>query len=248
MLKGTFLLFLVVHILCDFYFQTETVATKKEEELRWVMYHTCIYGGISFLLFAMFLPGLSWKYTLFFVLSHGIIDILKFFWHFKLKFRQNKRNMFVVDQTVHFITIFILVYFMSTLDIRSICRTEVCQIFHVFGVSEFTLLSWTAKLLLIHKPANILIAHILSVYKPVESTGQIQVRNDKNAGRLIGTLERVIMVLFISLEQYSAVGLVLTAKSIARYDRITKEQDFAEYYLLGTLLSTIYAVSVSVLI
>lgn len=56
------------------------------------------------------------------------------------------------------------------------------------------------------------------------------------------------MVLFISLEQYSAVGLVLTAKSIARYDRITKEQDFAEYYLLGTLLSTIYAVSVSVLI
>lgn len=106
MLKGTFLLFLVVHILCDFYFQTETVAAKKEAELRWVMYHTCIYGGISFLFFAMFLPGLSWKYTLFFVLSHGIIDILKFFLQFKSKFWQNKRNMFVVDQTVHFITIF----------------------------------------------------------------------------------------------------------------------------------------------
>ena len=43
--------------------------------------------------------------------------------------------------------------------------------------------------------------------------------------------------------QISAVGLVLTAKSIARYDRISKDQEFAEYYLLGTLLSTICAVA-----
>ena len=50
------------------------------------------------------------------------------------------------------------------------------------------------------------------------------------------------MVIFISIGQYSAVGLVLTAKSIARYDRISKDQAFAEYYLLGTLLSTICAV------
>lgn len=59
---------------------------------------------------------------------------------------------------------------------------------------------------------------------------------------MIGTLERIIMVIFISIGQYSAVGLVLTAKSIARYDRISKDQAFAEYYLLGTLLSTICAV------
>lgn len=32
----------------------------------------------------------------------------------------------------------------------------------------------------------------------------------------------------------SAIGLVLTAKSIARYGRISKEKNFAEYYLLGT--------------
>ena len=38
------------------------------------------------------------------------------------------------------------------------------------------------------------------------------------------------------------IGLVLTAKSIARYDRISKDKDFAEYYLLGTLLSTAIAI------
>ena len=46
------------------------------------------------------------------------------------------------------------------------------------------------------------------------------------------------MLLFIAMNQYTAMGMVLTAKSIARYDQITKEQTFAEYYLIGTLLST----------
>ena len=52
---------------------------------------------------------------------------------------------------------------------------------------------------------------------------------------------------YFQTQQYSAVGLVLTAKSIARYDRISKDQSFAEYYLLGTLLSTICAAAVTLL-
>ena len=70
---------------------------------------------------------------------------------------------------------------------------------------------------------------------------------DRNAGRMIGTLERIIMVIFIAIGQYAAVGLVLTAKSIARYDRIAKDQVFAEYYLLGTLLSTICAIAAALI-
>lgn len=50
------------------------------------------------------------------------------------------------------------------------------------------------------------------------------------------------MLMFLSLGQYSAIGLVLTAKSIARYDRIAKDKDFAEYYLLGTLMSTLIVI------
>lgn len=45
------------------------------------------------------------------------------------------------------------------------------------------------------------------------------------------------MLFLISLGQYAAAGFVLTAKSIARYERISKDTEFAEYYLLGTLLS-----------
>jgi hypothetical protein len=38
------------------------------------------------------------------------------------------------------------------------------------------------------------------------------------------------------------LGFILTAKSIARYDAITKDQKFAEYYLIGTLVSVVYSI------
>ena len=36
--------------------------------------------------------------------------------------------------------------------------------------------------------------------------------DDIKAGRIIGTLERIIMMFFIDINQYSSIGLVLTAK------------------------------------
>ncbi|WP_242998983.1 hypothetical protein [Blautia producta] len=150
----------------------------------------------------------------------------------------------MIDQVLHLIVIVIITYFVGDGDIRSLYRVNIQEIFRVFQISESAVLIWTVKLLLIHKPTNILISSILDLYKP--SGKSKPTGNDKNAGRFIGTLERVIMTIFISINQYSAVGLVLTAKSIARYDKISKEQDFAEYYLMGTLLSTICAVCISI--
>ena len=39
--------------------------------------------------------------------------------------------------------------------------------------------------------------------------------------------------------QWTAIGFVLTAKSVARYNKISEDPQFAEYYLLGTLLSSL---------
>ncbi len=118
--------------------------------------------------------------------------------------------------------------------------------FDVVGLSEVLLLSWILALLIIQKPANIITQKLLIIYKP--NNKDIDKKNDNNAGRFIGTVERIIMLIFISIGQYSAIGLVLTAKSIARYDRIAKEQNFAEYYLLGTLISTVIAIVTALII
>lgn len=102
--------------------------------------------------------------------------------------------------------------------------------FYTIGLSEITVYKWVLGMLIIHKPANILIQKLIHNYKP-------KVKIDNNVGRVIGSVERAIMFILIYMNQYAAIGLVLTAKSIARYDKITKEKDFAEYYLLGTLIS-----------
>ncbi len=61
------------------------------------------------------------------------------------------------------------------------------------------------------------------------------------AGALIGALERALTITFVLLGQYTALGLVLTAKSITRFEKL-KDRRFAEYYLVGTLASMLWAI------
>ena len=58
----------------------------------------------------------------------------------------------------------------------------------------------------------------------------------EHAGLYIGWLERFIVLTALMLQSPATVGLILTAKSIARYPEF-KSVRFAEYFLLGTLLS-----------
>lgn len=120
---------------------------------------------------------------------------------------------------------------------------------HLLGDFYFQnekLARWVFAILFIHIPVNIFIQNFLGEYKPKRDEAIIKA--DHKAGRRIGTIERFIMLVFLSMNQYAAMGLVLTAKSIARYDKIAKDEKFAEYYLLGTLLSTLCVVICRILI
>lgn len=63
----------------------------------------------------------------------------------------------------------------------------------------------------------------------------------KNAGFYIGCLERTLILTAILVQSSSFAGLILTGKSIARFPEL-KEKCFAEYFLIGTLLSILLAV------
>lgn len=62
------------------------------------------------------------------------------------------------------------------------------------------------------------------------------------AGHRIGILERWILLGLVASNQWGAVGLVLTAKSIARFKKMD-DQRFAEVYLLGTMTSVLIAMA-----
>jgi hypothetical protein len=67
-------------------------------------------------------------------------------------------------------------------------------------------------------------------------------RREYNAGRFIGVLERLLVYVVVLQGQYMAIGLILAAKGFARFKELD-ERDFAEYVLIGTLLSVTSAVA-----
>lgn len=62
------------------------------------------------------------------------------------------------------------------------------------------------------------------------------------AGAIIGNMERLLSAVFLAAGQWAAIGMVFTAKSIARFKQIEKNRQFAEYYLIGTLYSILFVV------
>ena len=60
------------------------------------------------------------------------------------------------------------------------------------------------------------------------------------SGYLIGVLERVIILTLGLNGQIGAIGFVLAAKSLARFNQLN-DKSFAEKYIVGTLLSVAIA-------
>lgn len=72
---------------------------------------------------------------------------------------------------------------------------------------------------------------------PAAGTGLIR------AGKYIGIIERLLICVLVYHEQYEAVGLLITAKSILRYNSANEEIK-TEYLLVGTLISISIAFAV----
>jgi len=66
-------------------------------------------------------------------------------------------------------------------------------------------------------------------------------------GLVIGVLERALALTLVLTNQFSALGLILAAKALARF-RAMDDRDFAEYVLIGTLTSLLLALLVGLAI
>lgn len=252
MFKNYVCILLLAYLLGKFYFKKNN--SKKEIRLK-----NCFNEILPYLIITMIIifPVYSVNTVivgLFSVLCHFLVEIfcvlyMMFFMKKARikKSRQNiERNVFVYNQVLHVLVIIIIAY----LAVHNNCILQqqnwVKDIFDTIPLSEQTILSWLIALLAIHKPANELISRLLANYRL--STTENTFKKDNNTGRFIGTVERMICLILISLGQYAAMGLVLTAKSIARYNKISEDKEFAEYYLLGTLLSILIVIVVSVIL
>ena len=67
-----------------------------------------------------------------------------------------------------------------------------------------------------------------------------------NAGALIGDIERWLILAFVILQRYEAIGLLIAAKSIIRFGE--KDTAKTEYVLAGTLMSIFIVVMTGLMV
>lgn len=251
MYKIYFSIFLLGHVLGDFYLQVNKMAERKKDKVAWILIHSAFYlAGMMLVI----IPFISWEMILIaFIMGilHLLIDLGKYILISSIDKKgkmtnKTDRNLFFLDQGLHLISIVMVAYLITSLGLTTGEARWCKSFFDTINLSGREVLSWLLAFLIIHKPTNIAIQKLLMIYRPEGK--EEEPKQKTNAGSVIGTLERIIIVIFFGIKEYGAIGLVLTAKSIARYDKITKEKDFADYYLLGTLISSVIGIVVALII
>lgn len=218
-----FIRLLLAHVVGDFVCQTDEFCRKKQADGVCgprVYLHSLMIFGLSWIALWSFA---HWWLALIIGVVHLMIDAIK---------RKDNLETFLIDQIAHVICIAIVAYVAiykvhyAVLALDSSMINTICLYALVF--------------LLNGKPANILIKHLLKAYSvksPKESDG---VNESIRSGKLIGNLERWLIIVFMLCGQYEAIGFLIAAKSIIRY----KDGDISktEYVLAGTLISVFIAV------
>lgn len=214
-----FLSLILAHLVADFVLQTrKTCEDKIERRIRspYHYLHAVTVFGLSWL---VSWDVSFWWCALLIGVTHWAIDLWK-------SYRDEKVTWFILDQALHVLVIAGVSWLWCSLRKWSL----------PFGISARTVASIVA-VLVCWKPANIFIKLMLkhySVNMPEER------ENGFNAGALIGTIERWLILIFVCLQRYDALGLLIAAKSIIRFG--DSQTNKSEYVLAGTLLSIFIAV------
>lgn len=240
------IVFLLAHILSDFYFQSESMARKKDVWFKYLVLHSIVYGLVTLIIVKLICINFENIYLSIIIFSHFLVDAIKYLLKKNKFIKEHQKNIFIIDQVIHIAILMAVSYFMIKSGKSYNYNVMILDILNIIGISIQSIIVLIVQMLLVHKPANIFIVNIMQSYKP-DNKENSDTENTKKAGRMIGTIERIIMLFFLLIKQYSSVGLVLTAKSIARYNKISEDKEFAEYYLLGTLLSTICVLLISMI-
>lgn len=238
-----FLIFCLAHLAADFPLQSDALVNRKARGAASpYLHHGAIHFAAIFAVAAFSYPSLLTRMLFYatcsaLVAAHLLIDFGKQ----KLCTARGWGEHFWIfsgDQALHLATIAAAAAF--------------------FSATRFSTLFASLRALAPHRET---ILAVLVVYFAVVFAGGYLIRfltrpltkhlprlgdedgpSLRNAGMYIGWLERSLVLTALLLRSPATVGLVLAAKSIARFPELGKSERFAEYFLIGTLLSLLLAI------
>ena len=231
-----FLALLLAHLLADFPLQSGAMVRAKKT--NWLPYakHGLVHYLCAAGCLALFtaepvrsLRVLGWLAL--YALAHIATDAGKQLL-VRYKVAQDRAWLFLADQTLHVVIVGAIAWSLtgaSWAEMEAIVLVSVPKRLDVLVTAVVYLGALFGGGYLIRYCTRSL-SQQLSL-PPEETKEELQ-----NAGLYIGWLERFVVITALLVQSPALVGLILTGKSVARLPEL-KDPKFAEYFLIGTLLS-----------
>jgi len=239
-----FLAIYLAHLLTDFVFQTHgLVEQKRRGKLFAYFLHGLTHYLAAVILVGFFIAGSTLLLrTHLVILALSLVHVLIDFAKIRLAQKALVKDgaiAYISDQFLHFLSVALAAWLLAPgLPLAEVTAllgrgraipsklllVPVIYIGVIFG-GGYLIRALTRPL-----------AENVKLYRP-ENRGEPM----QNAGLYIGWLERFLLLTALLLQSPGTAGLILAAKAIARYPEF-KSEHFAEYFLIGTLLSFSIAV------
>lgn len=118
--------------------------------------------------------------------------------------------------------------------------------FHLrLNILEAFSTEWLALLtaaLLCLKESNFALRWFSRHHRLIEKVNELDDAPSTDNGRIIGNLERLLLLLFLWEGAALAATFIVAVKGLARFKKMEEHQAFAEYVIIGTFLSVLLTV------
>lgn len=215
---------LLAHIAADFILQSANMVKNKSWFAPAMLLHILVVFAITGLLTGLWLPAAV------IAIMHWIIDSVKT--SMQKKHPGKEGILFAADQLLHLIVIIAFwCWHFRLID-------------PLIKAVRYPILDYRISLILLGYCIVIWpLAYILRFALTKITLGKKEATVEKG-GLLIGQFERIIILSFVLLGKYEAIGFLITGKGIIRFADSDKDKLASEYVLVGTMMS--YALSILV--
>lgn len=234
--RTAFLSLWLAHLVCDFPLQTESILNAKRRlQPAGFLTHGILHFAVASISLVAFagtaLIGIASALTIAALVAvHLASDFAE------CRFRPGRvdsTRWLLLDQTWHAATVAAAAFFLIPGDVNAVS--------HAFRAAQPKLLPALVIYVAVVFGGGYVVRNLTkplleSFESPVTSAAAEEIKELRNAGMYIGWLERFLVLSALLLQSPATIGLILTAKSIVRFPEL-KDLRFAEYFLIGTLLS-----------
>lgn len=215
---------LAAHLLADFTFQSEAMARRKGHATV-LLAHLAIVWLTAYVLLG---DWTEWRIPSLVTASHGLIDLVKV----RLGQWGHSLLAFLADQGMHLLVL----WGIGLLNWTALSGFEPWWL-GGDSWSYLRLMVWVGAVVAVTKVAGVIVAKALPSMLERDRASLESDTGFARAGRFIGYLERVLLLIFVMTDQLGAAGFLIAAKSVFRFQKKEEDRRQTEYILVGTLLS-----------